>query len=651
MRSSVVAFVLIAGAAVSVHAAEALPDWVKEAAARPVPDFSSKVSSVVLFQEEAVTVDPDGRRVMRERGAIKVLQPGSDKIEAYRSYDTKSGRIRDFQGWLIPPSGKPVPYAKDRILDVAVSREYVYDEARAKVLDCGNAAPGSVFAWEVTEEEKTVFTQYGYTFQERLPVLVSRFSLSLPTAWEMKASVFNRDKMDPKISGNTYTWELHDLPRIETEEYSPSLSALAPRLMVSYFPPADNAAGLRGLKDWPGVSAWLSPLVDPAADVTDAVRAKAAQLTANAATELDKIRAIAAFTQKVNYVEVLLNVTRGGGYTPHRSEETLSRNFGDCKDKATLMRALLKAAGIESYLTTITADDRTYVRPEWASPMQFNHAIVAIRVSGAVAGATVIEESPLGRLLIFDPTDPLTPVFDLPQDEQGSYALVIAGTRGALLRMPVLSASARRIESSVEATLDPKGKLEARVQRQYAGQSGIFLRELERLRGNAEVKKRFETAFSRRVPAATLSRVTTQTHADANELSVDLDLAADRFGQVMQGRLLVVRPGLLASGGEYSFVSKQRTAPIELEADLRHDSIRIKLPAGFKLDEFPAPAKIESPYGSLEASWKVENGEIVMEETLEVRQSVVPASEYAKVRDFFQEVAGAHGASVVLVAE
>ena len=42
------------------------------------------------------------------------------------------------------------------------------------------------------------------------------------------------------------------------------------------------------------------------------------------------------------------------------------------------MRALLKAVGIESYLTTITADDRTFVRPEWASPMQFNHAIVAV---------------------------------------------------------------------------------------------------------------------------------------------------------------------------------------------------------------------------------------------------------------------------------
>jgi len=651
MRWRMLSCVLLIATGASSRAADMVPDWAREAAARSIPDFSSKVSSVALLQEEVVTVDPDGRRVMRERGAIKILQPANEKIQAYRTYNTKGGRIRDFQGWLIPPSGKPLIYGKDRIMDVAVSRDYVYDEARAKVLDCGPAAPGAVFAWEVTEEEKTVFTQYEYAFQGRMPVLVSRFSLSLPASWEMKASVINRNGVDPVVSGNAYTWELRDLPRVEREDYSPSLSALVPRLMVSYFPPPDNPAGLRALKDWGSVSAWLSPLVDPAAEVTEAVRAKALQLTAGAAGELDKIRAIASFTQKVNYVEVLLNITRGGGYTPHRSEETLSKNFGDCKDKATLMRTLLRAVGIESYLTTITADDRTYVRPEWASPMQFNHAIVAVRVSEAVTGPTVLEETPLGRLLFFDPTDPLTPVFDLPQDEQGSYALVIAGTRGVLLQMPNLPASARRIETSVEATLDPKGRLDARIRRQYSGQSGILLREVERLAGSAEVKKTFEAGFSRRVPAATLSRVTTEAHSDVNQLSVDLELAADRFGQVSQGRLLVVRPGLLASGGEFALVAKQRSAPIELEGDLRHDSIRIKLPPGFKLDEFPSPAKIESPYGSLQANWKVENGEIVMEETLEVRQMVVPASEYAKARDFFQEVAGAHNASVVLVAE
>ena len=74
---------------------------------------------------------------------MKVLQRGADPVRALRYHDTKDGRIRDFQGWLIPSSGKPVAYAKNRILDIAVSQDYVYDETRAKVLDFGTAAPGS----------------------------------------------------------------------------------------------------------------------------------------------------------------------------------------------------------------------------------------------------------------------------------------------------------------------------------------------------------------------------------------------------------------------------------------------------------------------------------------------------------------------------
>ena len=223
------------------------------------------------------------------------------------------------------------------------------------------------------------------------------------------------------------------------------------------------------------------------------------QLTANTPAEIEKIKAIAAFTQQTNYVEVALNITRGGGYTPHRADETLTKNYGDCKDKATLMRALLKAVGIEAYLTAIRAFDRTYVRPEWASPMQFNHAIVAVRVSEAVSLPTVLENTPLGRLLIFDPADRVTPLGDLPEDEQGSHALVVAGARGALLTMPRLPANANRVDSSVDATVDADGRLDAKIQRQYFGQSAIPLRRVDMLRGSEELKKRFERGLSRRI--------------------------------------------------------------------------------------------------------------------------------------------------------
>ncbi len=313
MRTALPGLLLLALTATVLTAAEDAPSWAREAAAQTVPDYPSKVNSVVLLQEEMVTVDADGRRVMRERGAIKILQPGGESIRGCRSYNTKNGRIRDFQGWLISPSGKAIPYAKNRVIDVALSRDYVYDEARAKVLECGAAAPGSVFAWEVTEEEKTVFTQDGFSFQEQSPVLISRYILNLPPSWEARGIVFNHEKLEPQVSGGAYTWELRNLPWIEREDYSPSFSALAPRLVVSYFPPADNRGGLQGLKDWTAVSNWLAPMVDPPAAVTDTVRAKALQLTANAPGELDKIRAIAAFAQQMNYVEVSLNVSRGGG--------------------------------------------------------------------------------------------------------------------------------------------------------------------------------------------------------------------------------------------------------------------------------------------------------------------------------------------------
>jgi transglutaminase-like putative cysteine protease len=626
-------------------AANDIPEWLQAVTAQKVRQFPSRVASVVMLREESVTVGSDGSRVMRERGAIKILQPGSERPMAFRTYNNKTGRIRDFQGWLLPPSGKPSFYSKERIVDVAVT-DGVYEELRRKFLESDTAPPGSIFAWEVTEEEKTVFTQYEYSFQGTMPVSISRFSISLPKGWEYKAAMINRGTVEPKTYGDTVTWELQDLAGIEREDYSPPMAAIAPRLALSYFPLATNS-GLKGLRDWTAVSSWLATLVDPPAEAGELVRAKAAQLSSAASGEIDKIRTIAAFVQQTKYVAVSLNLTRGGGYTPRKSDDVLSKNYGDCKDKATLMRALLKSVGVDSYLVTATADDRTYVHPEWASPMQFNHAIVAVRVSPQVALPSVVEVAGLGRLLMFDPTDSITPVGDLPEDEQGSYALVVAGSDGVLVKLPSLPASANRIESSVRGVLDESGRLTGRVERGYFGQSGVALRTVEKFGGESELRKRFELSYARRLPGTSLAKVTTNVKPEDNMLAVSLDLAADRFGQVLQGRLFVVRPGLLTSGGEYAFTSKQRATPIQLESDLRTDSIRIKTPAGFKLDELPQRASVESPYGKIQASWAVEDGEIVMQETLEIYQANVPASDYAKVRDFFDQVAGVHGAPVV----
>ena len=238
-----------------------------------------------------------------------------------------------------------------------------------------------------------------------------------------------------------------------------------------------------------------------------------------------------------------LNLTRGGGYTPHKADETLAKNYGDCKDKATLMRALLKAQGIDSWLLVITANDRNYVRPEWASPAQFSHAIVAIRVPADFAGGVTVDSARLGRLLMFDPTDSITPLGDLPRDEQGSYALVIAGDAGELIKMPALAPEAGRVESSSEGTIDALGGLTVSLKRSYFGQAARPLRSAQRAMNGDEMKKLFERGLSEDLPGMKLAKLDVAAKPASNEVDADFDMTVPRFGQSMQGRLFIVRPG------------------------------------------------------------------------------------------------------------
>ena len=113
------------------------------------------------------------------------------------------------------------------------------------------------------------------------------------------------------MEGGTYSWELRDLPWIEREEHSPGLESIAPWIGVTYFPTAGSNPSLRALKDWAAVSQWLSGFMDPPAEPTAAVRAKSAELTSGARTEMDKIRAIAAFAQ--NALQVCDVASHRGG--------------------------------------------------------------------------------------------------------------------------------------------------------------------------------------------------------------------------------------------------------------------------------------------------------------------------------------------------
>ena len=440
---------LILATPASAAVGDEAPPWVQQAVAIKVPTYEKDVPGVVLVDDSFSTISSDGKQNEVYNYAVRILRrEGRGWARGSVSYLPDISKVKEFRAWLIRPGGETKRYGKDETVDVAGDLNDVYNEFRVKKISgYDDADAGCVFAYTYTREDRSVFSQAEWFFQGSLPVISSRYNITVPEGWRAEGVTFNHPKIDPKINGTTYLWELSNLAPIPDEPLSPNLTHLVPRLAVSYFPSTPTQSlTIKTFTNWGEVATWLTELSDPQVIVDDAMARKAYELTALAKTEFDKIRAIAQYVQNIQYISIQTGIGRGGGYRPHAANEVFAKSYGDCKDKANLMRAMLKVIGIVAYPVSIYSGDPNYVRASWPSPQQFNHCIIAVKVSDTTQASTIIQHPTLGRLLIFDATDEQTPLGDLPYYLQGSLALISTKSETDLVKMPVTPPEMNQLE-------------------------------------------------------------------------------------------------------------------------------------------------------------------------------------------------------------
>ncbi len=526
----------------------------------------------------------------------------------------------------------------------------VYNEGRVKIIDAtGDVEVGYVFGYTVISEDSPLFFNDSWRFQSRLPTLVSRYTLTLPSGWTASSITFNADEIKPRVSGTTYTWEMRDLHRIPPEPMSPSTANLSPRIVVNYVPDNKAQTESRVFADWTAVSRWATALYDPQVVMDDNIAGKARELTANAQTEFEKIRAIGAYVQSLQYISIDIGVGHGNGYRPRSSSLVMSRGYGDCKDKANLMRAMLRAIKIDAYPIAIYSGDPTFVREKWASPLQFNHCIIAVRVSDSTSGPTVIVHPKLGRLLIFDATDEFTPVGDLPDYLQGSLALIIAGDNGGLAQMPVTPPETDLLERKIEATISDIGEVKGKISERANGQASTTFRREMRAFSAAEYRKVIEGWLTRGSSGAQLIDLQAKDRAGEAAFDLDIEFAAPRYGQIMQGRLLVFKPVVVGRRNDIYLTEAKRVNPIEIDSFSFKETAVFTLPAGFTVDETPDPIKLETPFGNYSNSYEVKAGKLHFTRSMLTKRSLLGVDKYGSVKEFFTKIRDAEQSPVVLI--
>lgn len=639
----------------ALQAGDDVPSWLRETAASELPAYPGKVPAAELLHEESVTVDGTGRKVRTTRRVVKILnREGASKAVGAEEYFTDGGKVTSMKAWLLMPSGRTKTYGKAETLDLAIGSG-LYEEARIRAISASSDAdPGSVFGFESVVEEKSIFTQFEYSFQDALPAVRSVFVVNLPTGWKAEAKLQRGNTVEPmeaEVSGSSYRWTMKALPSLEREPGSPLLSTMAPQLLVSTFP--GDGAKDGHFQTWHDVATWSNQFYEAPFRVTPDIEAHAKQVAGAATTFWDRVKLLAEDAQKIRYESVQLKLSRGGGYTPRPASSVMTKAWGDCKDKANYLRTMLKAMEIEAYPVTIYSGDPLHTRKEWPSPYQFNHAIVAIHVPDEVAATlhvpAMFDYPGIGKMVLFDPTDDMVTLGSIPEHEQDSWALLVAPEKGDLFRTPPTLPSQNRLVREAKVKVDGDGNLTASYQETGIGQQAFSRRATLKGRTPREYSDGVSKRVAAYVSGAMISRAEPNDDATAGTFQLALDFSAAGYAKTMQGRLMMVRPFVLGYAGVPSLAEKERSQPLLVHPAAFHERIEFEIPEGFAVDEMPEAGHAESDFGTFKSSVKTAGNKVILERDVELRRAWIPVEQFSKARRFFGVMGSFEQSPLVLV--
>lgn len=454
---------LFASTCLRASAPDTVPDWVRAAAAEPVPKLPPETDAVVLLDEIIYTVAPNGTATEHRRHAIRILRPGGrqDAVAVVR-FDADT-RLLGFHVWSLGPDGHPYAMKEKEIAEMGYPGQgSLYADDHFKVARAPGADPGGIVAYEYDQSVRPYLTEKTWFFQGDLPTLRQSFTLQLPagftygTVWAHHPAAKAID-----LEHGQWRWEMKDTPGINLDRVplSPSADALAGRMTVHYSGP-----GLALATDgtWQSIGQWYDVLARDRLAATPEIKAEAEQLAGSNTDFYSKAEPIAEFVQKqIRYFVIEMGI---GGFQPHFAAEIYRNRYGDCKDKATLLSAMLSSVGIHSALVMV--DHRRGVVDPAAPSIVGDHMILAIEVPPGYSSPklrSVVTAKSGKAYLIFDPTWEKTAFGQLEHGLQGSFGVLMEGNASQVIQLPVLPPESNTLHRSASFELKTDGSLKGEV--------------------------------------------------------------------------------------------------------------------------------------------------------------------------------------------
>jgi tetratricopeptide (TPR) repeat protein len=599
-----------------------LPAGRAQTPTQPVPakgDYSQE-AGVVEQLSTKVALANDGNFTLEQTSRVRVQTDAGVKQWGLLNFPFQSAaqvveiayvRVRKPDGTLIltPPDN-----VQD--MDAEITRRApFYSDLREKHVAVKGLGMGDVLEYEVHWRTTKALIPGQFWFQHNFHrdgiVLDERLEIKAPAERAVKVKGPQATQTVTTEAGSRiYTWtysrvQNSNLPG--SEEQKATETALgrlaAPDVQISSF------------QSWEEVGRWYWDLQKDRIEPTPAIRAKAAELTKGMTDDGAKLHALYSFVStQYRYIGIAFGI---GRYQPHTAEDILSNNYGDCKDKHTLLASLAQASGITLYPALINSSRK--LDPDVPSPAQFDHVIGYVpHGTDAVWLDTTLEVAPFGYLV--------TPLRD-------KQAMVMLGGKSIqLLTTPADPPFPSTQAFKIEGSLSDDGTLEAKIEDTERGDGEVLLRAAFRQTPEPQWKDLVQRISYGLGYSGTASDVSATKPEAINE-PFHFSYSYNRKDYPDWSNHQLTVPGLpfyMPTVKDDAKYPVWLGPPLEMVSDSR-----VVLPRGFAPD---APANLDLKYDFAEyhASYSQDHGVLIAKRRLLTKLHEVPVAEFDDYRRFLK---------------
>lgn len=337
--------------------------------------------------------------------------------------------------------------------------------------------------------------------QKTIPIASARITLESPKQRDVRCKLYNT-MATPTESTGEYSlqrvYELGALPAMEPLPYDPPWNDFAMRLVVS------------SLESWDAFREWTDKIMVGSDAVDKATKAKAAELTANAKSDADKVKAIYEFLCDLRYETTPIGAR---AFRPRLPGEVCTSLYGDCKDKANALVAMARSVGVTGYMCLV---NRTSTTDESFPSWQFNHAVAYFpELDGYTNG------------LWCDATDGSTPFASLPPGDIGRDALVLKDNETVFETIQLPNPEVNTLEQTWDLAVDPAGSVKGSIRYEAHGLSDYYLRQSLKRSSPLQTKYLVQSMVSGQATGLSVEKVDI---SDLSNLSAPLSITAQCTG-------------------------------------------------------------------------------------------------------------------------